>query len=95
MFSSIPWQEQFHHVYNIATETECSLLDLVQAIQRIFTTIRPEIPLLKPLHKPARLGDIQRSVASIQRIKNDTRWSPNIVLEDGLREQIIDRLNTE
>jgi len=41
------------------------------------------------------LGDIQRSAASIQRIKNDTQWSPNIVLEDGLREQIIDRLNTE
>ena len=95
MFSTIPWQERFHHVYNIATETECSLLDLVQTIQGIFTTIRPEIPLLKPLHKPARLGDIQRSAASIQRIQNDTQWSPSIAFEDGLREQILDRLNTK
>jgi nucleoside-diphosphate-sugar epimerase len=95
MFSSIPWQERFHHVYNVATETECSLLDLVQAIQVVFTTIRPEIPLLKPLHKPARLGDIQRSAASIQRIQNDTQWSPSIAFQDGLREQILDRLNTK
>ena len=95
MFSIIPWQERFHHVYNIATETECSLLNLVQTIQGVFTTIRPEIPLLKPLHKPARLGDIQHSAASIQRIQNDTQWSPNIVLEDGLREQILHRLNTK
>ena len=95
MFSTIPWQERFHHVYNIATETECSLLDLVQTIQGIFTTIRPEIPLLKPLHKRARLGDIQRSTASIQRIQNDTQWSPSIAFEDGLREQILDRLNTK
>ncbi|MDP6362923.1 MAG: NAD-dependent epimerase/dehydratase family protein, partial [Candidatus Poseidoniaceae archaeon] len=95
MFSTIPWQERFHHVYNIATETECSLLDLVQTIQGVFTTIRPEIPLLKPLHKRARLGDIQRSAASIQRIQNDTQWSPSIAFEDGLREQILDRLNTK
>ena len=95
MFSSIPWQERFHHVYNIATETECSLLDLVQTIQGVFTTIRPEIPLLKPLHKPPRWGDIQHSAACIRRIQNDTQWSPNIVFEDGLREQILDRLNTK
>jgi dTDP-D-glucose 4,6-dehydratase len=68
---------------------------LVQAIQVVFTTIRPEIPLLKPLHKPARLGDIQRSAASIQRIQNDTQWSPSIAFQDGLREQILDRLNTK
>lgn len=95
MFLNIPWQEGFHHVYNIATETECSLLDLVQTIQGVFTTIHPEIPLLKPLHKPARLGDIQRSAASIQRIKNDTQWFPSIAFENGLREQILDRLNTK
>lgn len=94
MFSTIPWQEQFHHVYNIATETECSLLDLIQTIQEIFTTIRPELPLQRPLHKPARSGDIQRSSGSIQRVQTDTQWSPSVVFEHGLREQILDRLNT-
>ena len=94
MFSTIEWQEQFHHVYNIATETECSLLELVQTIQAIFIALQPDSPIREPLHKPARLGDIQRSVASIRRIQNDTQWAPKIAFENGLREQIIHRLRT-
>jgi nucleoside-diphosphate-sugar epimerase len=94
MFSTMYWQEQFHHVYNLATGTECSILELVQTIQGIFKTLRPDIPLLEPLYKPARQGDIPRSVASIQRIQNDTEWSPNIVFEQGLREQILDLIKT-
>ena len=94
MFSTIEWQEQFHHVYNIATETECSLLELVQTIQAIFIALQPDSPIREPLHKPARLGDIQRSFASIRRIQNDTQWTPKITFENGLREQIIRRLRT-
>jgi len=41
MFSSIPWQERFHHVYNIATETECSLLDLVRSYPTDFHNDSP------------------------------------------------------
>jgi len=95
MFSTIPWQERFHHVYNIATETECSLLNLIQTIQGIFTTIHPELPPQSPLHKPARSGDILRSSGSIQRVQTDTQWFPSVVFEHGLREQILDRLNTK
>lgn len=94
MFSTIEWQEQFHHVYNIATETECSLLELVQTIQEIFIALQPDSQIHEPLHKPARLGDIQRSVASIRRIQSDTHWAPKIAFEKGLTEQIIDRLKT-
>jgi len=93
MFSTIHWQEQFHHVYNLATGTECSILELVQTIQEIFTIIRPGIPLREPLHRPARQDDIQRSVSSIQRILKDTEWSPNIDFEHGLKEQILNKVN--
>lgn len=94
MFCSVDWKLDFHHVYNIATQTEVSLLTLIQLIDNTLATIRSETHTTKPLHKQARLGDIERSFASIQRIQNDTEWSPEISFADGLRQQVLDALKT-
>ena len=95
MFCSVNWKPEFHHVYNIATQTEVSLLTLIQLIDKTLASMRPAAHSTKPLHKHTRPGDIQRSIANIQRIQNDTQWSPEISFEDGLRLQVLDALNTK
>lgn len=94
MFCSIEWKEELHHAYNVATQTEVSLLELIRTIQEILVSIRPNTVLHDPLHKEFRPGDIQRSVASIQRIQNNTEWSPKVSLEEGLRQQLLYSIKT-
>ena len=95
MFCIIDWEPQFHHVYNIATQTEVSLLTLIQLIDDALASIQPQTQATIPLHKHTRPGDIQRSIASIQRIQNDTQWSPEISFADGLKQQVLDALKTK
>lgn len=95
MFCTVEWQEQFHHVYNVATQTEISLLTLIRTIQQILAPLRPNTLFHEPVHKHARPGDIQRSMASIQRIRDNTEWSPSIFIEEGLRRQILDAIENK
>ena len=66
-------------VYNVGTGRRISLLDLVAAINRILGT------QIKPEFQPARVGDVQDSQASLDRIRQVLNYQPIIDFEEGLR----------
>ena len=86
------WKAESHHVYNVATETKISLLDLVSVINNSLANKVPEYIPLKPSHGEERAGDIRHSMASIGRIKEVLNWQPSVDFQDGIDELIAERL---
>ena len=86
------WKVESHHVYNVATETKISLLELVSVINNSLAKKVPEYVPLKPLHGEGRAGDIRHSMASIGRIKEVLNWQPSVDFQDGIDELIAERL---
>jgi UDP-glucose 4-epimerase len=67
-------------VYNIATATETSLLDLAQALAAAMDSD------LKPEFGPARaVNGVTRRLADISAAGRDLGWAPRIGLNEGLR----------
>jgi UDP-glucose 4-epimerase len=67
-------------VYNIATATETSLLDLANALLAAMDSD------LKPEHGPERaVNGVTRRLADISRAQADLGWTPEITLDAGLR----------
>ncbi|MBP2320296.1 UDP-glucose 4-epimerase [Kibdelosporangium banguiense] len=66
-------------VYNIATATETSLLELAEALQKVMgSTAELEFG-------PARsVNSVTRRLADIGAAERDLGWTPSITLEDGL-----------
>lgn len=67
-------------VANIASGTEISLSELIEQIE---TVIGRKVLIEK---HPPRAGDIQRSVASIERAREVLGFKPSVALRDGLTE---------
>ena len=87
-----PWKSDLEHVYNVCTQTEVSLLDLLESIHSVLKNVASDIPRKPPHHAAERAGDITRSVGSNSRFVRDTPWSPKVVFAQGLRQQIIDTI---
>ncbi|WP_028659471.1 NAD-dependent epimerase/dehydratase family protein [Nocardioides insulae] len=67
-------------VYNIASATETSLLDLAEALLRVMGSD------LGVQHGPERaVNGVTRRLADISAARRDLGWEPRIGLEDGLR----------
>lgn len=66
-------------VYNVGTGRELTVLELAQAAIAATASRSPII------HEPARPGDIVRSVASVDRIREALGWSATVGLAEGLR----------
>ncbi len=64
--------------FNVGTGVATAVLDLTEALCRI-SGIRVPIE-----HAPARLGEQQRSVVSIDKAAAQLGWRPTVGLEDGL-----------
>ena len=86
------WKAESHHVYNVATETKISLLELVSVINNSLAKKVPGYVPLNPLHGEDRAGDIRHSMASIGRIKEVLNWQPSVDFQDGIDELIAERL---
>ena len=86
------WNSESHHVYNVATETKISLLELVSVINKSLAKKVLEYSPLKPLHGELRVGDIRHSMACISRIKKVLNWQPSVDFQDGIDELIAERL---
>jgi UDP-glucose 4-epimerase len=69
-------------VYNVGTGLETSLLDLVAMIEKVVGK-KAQID-----YKDKRIGDIEKSVADITKIKNELGYIPNVDLESGLKKLI-------
>jgi UDP-glucose 4-epimerase len=67
-------------VYNIASATETSLLELAEALLRVMGSD------LGVEHGPERaVNGVTRRLADISSVRRDLGWEPTIGLEDGLR----------
>ena len=66
-------------VYKLSTQTETSLLDLVQIMGKVSGCN------IVPKFGPVREGDIYRSMLSNQKAKEGLDWEPQILLADGLQ----------
>lgn len=68
--------------YNVACHERTSLLELCG---RIGTAVGRT---LTPIHEPGRAGDIQHSLAGIDRAKSALGYAPEVDLDEGLRRTI-------
>jgi UDP-glucose 4-epimerase len=66
-------------VYNIGHGASVSLLELVAALNQLLGTN------IKPVHGPARPGDIRLSQADISRARRDLGFDPKISFLEGLQ----------
>ena len=89
------WKADNHHVYNVATQTRVTLLDLISIINNSLTQGMPNFTPLMPTHGPERVGDIRHSMASIARINETIQWTPKVEFEHGIKELVLQRLNSQ
>ncbi len=75
-----PPEEKGARIYNLGTGRETRIIDLAKLIASLAGLN------VEPVHKPARRGDIRRSVACIERIRMETGWKPRISLTTGIGE---------
>jgi len=69
-------------VYNIACGERTTLLDLINALNRILgTSLSPDL-------QPERAGDVRHSLADISSAQSHLGWAPSIDLESGLRQTV-------
>jgi UDP-glucose 4-epimerase len=69
-------------VFNVGTGHSISLLDLVAALNRILGTD------LEPVFQERRAGDVQDSLASLERIRQALEYEPEVTFEEGLRRTV-------
>ncbi|MBT3540977.1 MAG: NAD-dependent epimerase/dehydratase family protein, partial [Opitutae bacterium] len=85
------WKAVNHHVFNVATQTKISLLDLIDTINQILVKVNHLNISIDPVFGPSREGDIQHSLADIQRMKNTFNWEPTMDFQRGLEQMIHSR----
>ena len=71
-----------HAFFNVGTNTTITILDLAKTI------IKSSGLNLEPIFGPALEGDVQKTKANIDLIKEKIGWKPTIVLEEWINEII-------
>ena len=69
-----------NHFLNIGTGIETSVNDLANSMKIQF---KSEI---NPIYKPAREGELNRSVLNNTKAKKELNWKPNYSLDDGMKQ---------
>jgi len=82
------WYGGTHHVFNVATQTRRSLVDLIDEINSSLEELDGTHMALKPIFGSDRAGDIRHSMADITRLKNAIDWNPTVKFSDGIRELV-------
>ncbi len=70
------------NVYNVGTGRSITILQLVEALNRIFGS------KLEPQFVPTRAGDVKYSLADISRTRSDLGYDPAVNFEDGLKRTV-------
>ena len=68
-----------NHFLNIGTGVETSVNDLVNSMKIQFNSE------INPVYKPARKGELNRSVLNNAKAKKDLEWEPQYSLDDGMK----------
>ncbi len=87
------WKAEQFHVYNVATQTKITLLELVEAINKALSSFLPDYIHISPTHGPERIGDIRHSMANIERIQSTLDWKPIVDFEEGIKGLVEERLS--
>jgi len=87
------WKSKDYHVYNVATQSKVTILDLVSEINNCLINLVSDFKPLNPIHGPERIGDIRHSTASITRITEALEWTPMVDFKQGINDIVIERLN--
>ena len=82
------WVGQNYHVFNVATQTKLSLLDLIGDINASLSQINPEHTVITPKFGPERAGDIRHSMASNARLVTETKWEQSVDFSVGIFELV-------
>ena len=69
-----------HEFFNVGTNTSITILDLAKTIIK-FSGLE-----IKPIFGPALEGDVKRTVANIDLIKEKVGWKPTVFLEKWIEE---------
>ena len=78
------WVGQKYHVFNVATQTKLSLLDLIDNINVSLTQINPLHTTITPTFGPERPGDIRHSMASNSRLVAESKWEQSVDFSVGI-----------
>tara|TARA_B100001559_G_scaffold83686_1_gene69554 strand:+ start:1682 stop:2650 length:969 start_codon:yes stop_codon:yes gene_type:complete len=87
------WSGNSHHVFNVATQTRRSLVDLIDEINSSLGELDDSHVALQPIFGSDRVGDIRHSMADITRLKNAANWNPTVKFSDGIRELVTEAYN--
>jgi nucleoside-diphosphate-sugar epimerase len=74
--------EVAHDVFNVANGKDNTVLQLVDALNKIIGK------KIKPMFLPLRPGDVFRTCADISRIKKGLGYEPTVNFEEGLRKTV-------
>ena len=75
-------------VYNVACGRQTSLLRMFELLRDNASVYDSAVNDLKPVFGPDRAGDIQHSLASIEKARRFLGYEPVYSIEDGLREAV-------
>ena len=82
------WVGANFHVFNVATQTRLSLLDLIDNINKSLTEINPHHSPITPIFGPERPGDIRHSMASNARLVEEAKWKQSVDFSVGIFELV-------
>ena len=75
-------------VYNVAVGENTTLNQLYELLLLHLSPLIPEVKALRPQYGPTRTGDVQHSLASIDKARNLLDYVPTHNLDQGLAEAI-------
>jgi UDP-N-acetylglucosamine 4-epimerase len=81
-------KEAINQVYNVAYGQRITLNELVQYLKNYLSEIDPEISKVQVKYGPKRAGDVDHSLASVEKAATLLKYSPNYSVERGLKEAI-------
>lgn len=84
------WAGANYHVFNVATQTRSSLLDLIDNINKSLSEINPHHSPINPIFGPERPGDIRHSMASNARLVEEAKWKQSVDFSVGIFELVVE-----
>ena len=87
------WNLVDGHAYNLASQSQTTILDILELINTSIEKINPDFNLIEPNFEQPRKGDIKHSFADISKITSTLNWKPSTELSQGIEELVRIRLN--
>ena len=82
-------QEPFNHsVANVCSQTELSVIKLIEIINRCFAHNGSMEEPLDSISTDSRQGDIHRSCGDNSRLQSMIKWDTEVIFEDGISELV-------